>query len=99
MSNLVVSTDRLIAASEARSKFGKLVKEVSINEGSYYVILDNGKVSALIVNPKWLKNEEENSFPNLEELRENWDRYSKPVSEAMEAIMEMPEKDLPALLK
>jgi len=99
MDNLIVSTDRLIQASDARSRLGQLVKDVSANEGNYYVILDNGKVSALIVNPRWLKNGDDESFPNLEEVRENWNRYSTSVSKAMENIAEMEEKDLPALLK
>ncbi len=99
MDSLVISTDRLISSSEARNKFGKLLKDISINEGNYFVIMDNGKVSALLVHPKWLKDENGDGFPDLEKLREEWDRYSQPVAEAMEILMTMDQEALPALLK
>lgn len=99
MDSLIISTERLISSSEARNKFGKLLKDIAGNESSYYVILDNGKVSALLVHPNWLKDEEKDGFPDLEKLREDWDRHSKPVARALDTIMSMNKKQLPSLLQ
>jgi hypothetical protein len=99
MKGIVISTDRLIGSSEARKKFGKLLKEVSAEEKNYYVIMENGKVTALLVHPHWLQEKEGHDFPNLEELRREWSRYTEDVSDAMDKIVEMDEKDLPPLLQ
>lgn len=99
MDSLIISTDRLISASEARNKFGKLLDDISTNEGNYFVILDNGKVTALLVHPQWLKEKNDEKFPDLEELRSDWNRYSAKVTEAVEHIASLDQDALPALLK
>ena len=99
MATLVISTDRLVSSSEARQKFGKLIAEVSANKGNYFVILDNGKVAALLVNPDWLKGKQDEEFPDLERLREDWSRYTENISEAMDHLMDLEEKQLPPLLR
>lgn len=99
MSGIIISTDRLISSSEARSQFGKLVGEVSKNEGSYFVILENGKVAALLVNPNWLKDKNEENFPDLEKLRSDWNRYTTEIEEAMKQLDDMDKTTLPKLLK
>ena len=99
MSGLIISTDRLISSSDARSQFGKLVGEVSKNEGSYFVILDNGKVAALLVNPNWLKDKNEENFLDLETLRSDWNRYTTEIEEAMKQLDSLDKTTLPKLLK
>lgn len=99
MSTLIISTDRLVNSSEARKKFGKLIADVSENKGNYFVILDNGKVAALLVSPDWLKDKHEDEFPDLEKLREDWSRHTKTIAQAMDNLMDLSEKELPPLLK
>lgn len=96
---IIISTDRLISSSEARKKFGKLLDDIDENEKNYYVILDNGKVKALLVNPHMLIEQGEEEFPDLEKLRRSWDRYSNQVSEALSKLDKMDPKDLPPLLR
>ncbi len=99
MSGLIISTDRLISSSQARMQFGKLVDEVSKNTGNYFVILENGKVAALLVNPAWLKDGDGNEFPDLESLRKDWGRYTGDIEDAMDNLEKMGKSDLPKLLK
>lgn len=99
MSGLIISTDRLISSSEARNQFGKLVGEVSENEGSYFVILENGKVAALLVNPNWLKDKDQENFPDLEKLRSDWNRYSTEIKDAMKQLGDLDKNALPKLLQ
>ncbi|MBI2634058.1 hypothetical protein HYW82_00105 [Candidatus Peregrinibacteria bacterium] len=99
MKGIIVSTDRLITASEARNKFGKLLDEISKNSKNYFVILDNGKVAGLLVAPDWLRDRDEVDYPDLETLRQEWDRYTQDISDAMDNIIATDSNDLPALLK
>lgn len=98
MSGLIISTDRLISSSEARSRFGKLLDEVSVNTGNYFVILENGKIAALLVHPDWLRDKSED-FPDLEKLREDWGRYSGKIQDAMQNLEKLDKCNLPKLLK
>lgn len=99
MKGVIISTDRLITASEARNKFGKLLDEIAKNSKNYFVILDNGKVAGLLVAPDWLKDNDETEYPDLEKLRQEWDRYTEDISSAMDNIMTMDKSALPLLLK
>ncbi|OGJ43827.1 hypothetical protein A2974_00225 [Candidatus Peregrinibacteria bacterium RIFCSPLOWO2_01_FULL_48_20] len=92
--SLLISSDKLISSSDARKSFGKLLKTVA-KEG-YYVILENGKIRAFLVNPELLK--DENLFPSGKELRK-WGRYTDEISEALEDIEKLDPSDLPDLLK
>ena len=96
---MIISTDRLISASEARKKLGQLLEEVHAHSKNYYVILENGKIAALLVHPDWLKEKSGEEFPDLEKLRKEWERYSKDISEAMENLEKIEKKDLPLLLQ
>lgn len=96
---MIISTDRLISSSEARKKFGKLLEDIDENEKNYYVILENGKIKALLVHPHWLKEKEGEEFPDLEKLRREWGRYSKDISKALEHLDTLGKKDLPLLLR
>lgn len=97
--SLTISTDRLISSSEARKVFGKLLKDIAKNAGNYFAILENGKLAAILVHPNWLKDEANDSFPNLEQLRQDWTRHAADITKAMEKIMELDQAQLPKLLK
>lgn len=92
--SLLISSDKLISSSDARKSFGKLLKKVA-KEG-YYVILENGKIRAFLVNPELLK--DENLFPSGKELRK-WGRYTHEISEALEEIEKLDPSELPPLLR
>lgn len=96
---MIISTTRLISASEARKRFGQLLADVHENEKNYYVILENGKVAALLVHPHWLQETIGEDFPDLEKLRVEWGRYAKNISQALNALEKIDSDDLPALLK
>lgn len=95
----LVSTDRLITSSEARKCFGKLIKDVSTHKDSYFVILDNGKIAALIVSPLFLQKSTDVVLPNLENIRSLWPRYSEEVRESLANLDAVDEKKLPKLLQ
>lgn len=97
--SLTISTDRLISSSEARKVFGKLLKDVSKNAGNYFAILENGKLAAILVHPNWLKDEADDTFPNLEQLRQDWNRYSQDINEAMDHLLTLDKDKLPKLLQ
>lgn len=99
MNGLIISTDHLISSSEARSKFGKLLGEITENEKNYFVILENGKVTALLVHPNWLKENNDEQYPDLEKLRQDWSRYQEEISNAMENLENIEQDKLPKLLK
>ena len=99
MSTLIVSTDRLISSSEARKKFGQLVEDVSTHKGNYFVILDNGKVAALLVSPDWLNDKQNSDFPDMENIRKNWSHYTANVAEALDRLDDVKKEDLPSLLR
>lgn len=46
---------------------------------------------------KSCKQKDESS--NLEHLRKDWSRYTKDISEAMDHLLDLKEKDLPPLLR
>ncbi len=96
---IIISTDNLIPSSEARKKIGQLIDDIQKNNGNYYVILDNGKIAALLVHPDWLKDKMDTEFTSLEKIREEWNRYTKDISASLEKLEKMDKKDLPALLK
>lgn len=96
---IIISTDRLVSASEARSKLGKLIDEINEDEGKYFVILENGKVAALLVHPHFLHAEGGESFPDLEKLRREWTRYTKEISGALERLEKMDKEKIPPLLR
>lgn len=93
-----VSIDRLISSSEARKRFGFLLKEVSSDEMKYFVILDNGKVSALLVNPEWFSDHED-AFPDLSTLRKSWKRSQKSVESALKKLDKVKPEQLPKFLR
>lgn len=95
---MIISTEKLISSSEARRRFGQLVADVNDNE-NYYVILDNGKVAAVLVHPHWLQEKRGETFPDLEKLREEWERYSGDVSKALEKLDNVASSSLPKLLR
>lgn len=96
---IIISTDRLVSSSEARQKFGKLLDEIQENEKNYFVILENGKVTALLVHPHILNmGISEESF-DLEKLRREWSRYTKEAASALEKLETKGEKELPLLLR
>lgn len=96
---ITISTDRLISSSEARKRIGQLIDEIQKNNGNYYVILENGKVAALLVHPNWLKEKSGEEFPSLEMIRKKWDTRAKDIAEALKKLEKIDKKDLPALLK
>ena len=96
---IIISTDRLIASSEARKQIGQLLDNIQKDEGNYYVILENGKVAAVLIHPNWLKEKSGEEFPSLEKIRKEWSRNTKDVTEALDALEKVEENDLPALLK
>lgn len=75
-----------------------MIDEIKENEGNYFVILENGKVAAVLVHPNSIKTGEE-EFPNLEKLRKEWDKHSKEISNALEKIEKTSPKKLPKLLR
>lgn len=99
MSGLIISTDRLINASEARQKFGHLLSVVSAETTNYYVILENGRVRALLVNPQWFQEKMGGVFPELENLRSDWGRNTALVSETLKNLRHKKKKNLPKLLQ
>lgn len=99
MGGIIISTDRLVPASEARNKFGKLLEEISKDEESYFVILENGKLAAVLVHPFWLKNKIDNGFPSLESLRSGWKRHSEEIGSTLKKLSGMKKKNLPPLLQ
>ncbi len=96
---ITVSTDRLIPSSDARKNFGKLLEEIDENEKNYFVILNNGKVAAILVHPSFLATEIGEAFPDLEKLRTEWSRYTKTIGKALQKLEETDEKDLPPLFR
>ena len=99
MHNLIISTDKLIAASEARIKFGQLLEAVSSDKKNYFVILQNGKLAALLVHPQWLKEKSGSDFPDLEKIRTDWNRHEEDLQKGLEKIHSMDKKALPPLLQ
>lgn len=99
MNGLIISTDRLINASEARQKFGQLLSVVSAATTNYYVILENGKVRALLVNPKWFQEKVGGIFPELETLRSDWGRHTVLISETLQNLRQKKKKNFPKLLQ
>ncbi len=95
---MLISTEKLISSSEARRRFGQLVSDVHDNE-NYYVILENGKVAAVLVHPLWLEKKKGENFPDLEKLREEWGRHSGEVSSSLEKLEAMDSSSIPKLLK
>lgn len=96
---IIISTDRLIASSQARKQIGQLIDNIQKNEGNYYVILENGKVAAVLVHPNWLKEKSGEEFPSLEKIRKEWNRNTKDIEDALEELEKIDEEDLPTLLK
>ena len=95
----MISTDRLISSSEARKKFGALLNEIDGDEKKYFVITDNGKVTALLVHPDFVAAKVGEDFPNLEKLREEWSRYTKDIGDALTKLEKIDKKDLPPLFR
>lgn len=96
---IIISTDNLIPSSEARKRIGQLIDDIQKNEGNYYVLLNNGKVAALLVHPDWLEGKMDAEFTSLEKLRTEWNRYTKDISTSLDKLEKMDKKDLPELLK
>lgn len=96
---LLISTDRLISSSEARKRFGCLLKEVASSQEHYFVILDNGKVSALLVNPEWMAIQSDKKFPNIKVLRQSWKSSKEPLQKAFKNLDKISVDQLPKLLQ
>lgn len=96
---IIISTDRLISTSEARKQMAKLLDDIQTNEKHYYVILENGKVAALLVHPHWLSGQAGEDFPSLESVRKEWIRSTGHISEALEKLEMTERKKLPLLLR
>lgn len=99
MDKMMISTDRMINAAEARKSFGKMLQSVALDSTNYFVILQNGKLAALLVHPLWLKEKANGEFPNLEELRGSWRLRSADLGNALSTLSKLDKKHLPSLLK
>lgn len=97
--SMLISTHNLINSSEARKNFAQLMQEVSADEEKYFVILENGKVKALLVNPHWIEKGLAGEFPVLKSLRVDWTRNQDLVDEALETLQKSPKDKLPKLLR
>jgi len=97
--SLLISSDKLISSSDARKSFGKLLKTVSSEEGEYFVILENGKIRALLVSPDWIEERSKETFPSLGTIRKSWDRNEEAITEALENLVTIPRNKRPPLLQ
>jgi hypothetical protein len=97
--SMLISTHNLINSSEARKNFAQLMQEVSADEEKYFVILENGKVKALLVNPHWIEKGLAGEFPVLKSLRVDWTRNQDLVEEALETLQNTPKNKVPKLLR
>jgi len=97
--SLLVSSQNLINSSEARKTFGHLLEEVSLDEEKYFVILENGRVKALLVNPHWIEKGLSGDFPALKSLRMDWSRHQEGVEAALDILASTPANKLPKLLR
>lgn len=99
MDGLIVSTNQLVSASDARKKMGPMLDALSSDPGAYFVILQNGKLAGLLIHPDWLKEQGALPFPDLEKLRAHWGRYQKPIHEALDRLDTIDTKSLPEFLQ
>lgn len=99
MDGLIVSTTQLVSASDTRKKLGPMLDTLSSDPGSYFVILQNGKLAGLLVHPDLLKEKGDLPSLDLEKLRAHWGRYKKPIHDALDHLDAIDSKDLPLLLQ
>ncbi len=97
--NFTISTDQMVSASDARKNFAQLLKKVSSKNGTYYMILQNGKPAGALVGLEWLKENRGEDFMDFEEIRKSWNRYGDEFADAFEALEKIDAKKLPKLLR
>lgn len=98
--SIIISTDKLIPTSEARKKMAQLLDDIQSDEKNYFVIMQNGKVAAVLVHPNWLKEKLGEEFPSLEKIRSaEWERYTQTIGEALKNLKKIGKKNLPTLLR